>query len=187
MYRLFQARSKFDHRSQQSNNNKQKRTHKREKEKELVEVTEPTEPKRESNEIRRRTAAPASQQQQQQKFTEQINIIMTTRALALTLYRNLMKQATTMSDYNFRSYAIRRVRVGYQKNRTVTGYVYTKKRGSFGGFGRGWDRMAGCRSHHHTTRLFFLDGFVRSFCFVGGGGRGVVRFVSWMYFVHPYR
>ena len=89
---------------------------------------------------------------------------MTTRALALTLYRNLMKQATTMSDYNFRSYAIRRVRVGYQKNRTVTGYVYTKKRGSFGGFGRGWDRMAGCRSHHHTTRLFF---------FWGGGNGGL--------------
>ena len=75
------------------------------------------------HEIRRRTAAPASQQQQQQKFTEQINIIMTTRALALTLYRNLMKQATTMSDYNFRSYAIRRVRVGYHKHRTSTGYV----------------------------------------------------------------
>ena len=49
----------------------------------------------------------------------------TTRAVALTLYRNLMKQATTMSDYNFRSYAIRRVRVGYHKNRTSTGYVHS--------------------------------------------------------------
>ncbi|GKZ00829.1 LYR motif-containing protein 4 [Mayamaea pseudoterrestris] len=37
----------------------------------------------------------------------------------LPLYRALMRQAKTVNDYNFRMYAIRRVKAGFVKNRTL--------------------------------------------------------------------
>ena len=39
----------------------------------------------------------------------------------IVLFRNLMKQATQMNDYNFRSYAIRRIRGGFDQNRLLEG------------------------------------------------------------------
>jgi len=40
---------------------------------------------------------------------------------SLTLYRQLMRQAKNMNDYNFRSYAMRRVKVGFESNRSLIG------------------------------------------------------------------
>lgn len=40
-----------------------------------------------------------------------------------TLYRTLIREAKKMHDYNFRSYALRRVKVGFEKNRELQGYV----------------------------------------------------------------
>ena len=39
----------------------------------------------------------------------------------IVLFRNLMRQATKMNDYNFRAYAIRRVRGGFDQNRLLEG------------------------------------------------------------------
>ena len=39
----------------------------------------------------------------------------------IVLFRNLMRQATQMHDYNFRAYSIRRIRTGFEKNRLLEG------------------------------------------------------------------
>ena len=41
----------------------------------------------------------------------------------LHLYRSLLRHANGMKDYNFRMYAQRRVKAGFQKNRNLQGYV----------------------------------------------------------------
>mmetsp|Transcript_12474 Transcript_12474/g.16401 ORF Transcript_12474/g.16401 Transcript_12474/m.16401 type:complete len:85 (+) Transcript_12474:58-312(+) len=43
----------------------------------------------------------------------------------LTLFRNLLRQSKTMKDYNFRTYAERRVKAGFLKNRTLQGEAAT--------------------------------------------------------------
>ena len=40
---------------------------------------------------------------------------------ALTLYKRLMREAKQMHDYNFRMYALRRIRAGYERNRLLEG------------------------------------------------------------------
>lgn len=40
---------------------------------------------------------------------------------ALPLYRHLMKNARRMKDYNFRSYAIRRIKLGFTQNKGLAG------------------------------------------------------------------
>jgi Complex 1 protein (LYR family) len=42
-----------------------------------------------------------------------------------TLFRSLMKEARKIPDYNFRSYAVRRVRHGFEQSRDAHGYVFT--------------------------------------------------------------
>ncbi|CAM9486524.1 unnamed protein product, partial [Chrysoparadoxa australica] len=37
---------------------------------------------------------------------------------ALALYRNLRKAASQIADYNFRSYALRRSRLGFEQHRS---------------------------------------------------------------------
>jgi len=41
----------------------------------------------------------------------------------LSLYRSLLRQGKLIKDYNFRSYAIRRVKTGFQENRGLQGCV----------------------------------------------------------------
>mmetsp|Transcript_17154 Transcript_17154/g.25993 ORF Transcript_17154/g.25993 Transcript_17154/m.25993 type:complete len:85 (-) Transcript_17154:856-1110(-) len=43
----------------------------------------------------------------------------------LTLYRSLLREAKTVSDYNFRSYALRRIKAGFNKNRQLQGEEIT--------------------------------------------------------------
>jgi len=38
-----------------------------------------------------------------------------------SLYRSLLREARKMSDYNFRSYALRRVKTGFENNRHLVG------------------------------------------------------------------
>mmetsp|Transcript_27832 Transcript_27832/g.46029 ORF Transcript_27832/g.46029 Transcript_27832/m.46029 type:complete len:85 (+) Transcript_27832:113-367(+) len=40
---------------------------------------------------------------------------------AVHLYKRLMREARQMQDYNFRMYAIRRIRAGYNQNRVLQG------------------------------------------------------------------
>ncbi|CAJ1953896.1 unnamed protein product [Cylindrotheca closterium] len=40
---------------------------------------------------------------------------------AQALYRNLLRQAKQVTDYNFRSYSIRRVKTGFRKNQQLQG------------------------------------------------------------------
>mmetsp|Transcript_15566 Transcript_15566/g.25927 ORF Transcript_15566/g.25927 Transcript_15566/m.25927 type:complete len:80 (+) Transcript_15566:85-324(+) len=40
---------------------------------------------------------------------------------ALPLLRSLLREARHINDYNFRSYAVRRVKAGFDKNRNLTG------------------------------------------------------------------
>ena len=47
----------------------------------------------------------------------------TTATTAKVLYRNLLRNANSMKDYNFRSYAIRRIRTGYNENKSIQEYV----------------------------------------------------------------
>lgn len=42
---------------------------------------------------------------------------------ALSLYRAMLREAKQVSDYNFRSYSIRRVKGGFRKNQHLQGYV----------------------------------------------------------------
>jgi len=46
---------------------------------------------------------------------------MSTTTGALVLYRNLLREARKVNDYNFRMYAMRRVKQGFVKNRTLQG------------------------------------------------------------------
>jgi hypothetical protein len=41
----------------------------------------------------------------------------------LSLYRALIRQGQQVKDYNFRSYAIRRTKAGFRRNRNLLGYV----------------------------------------------------------------
>mmetsp|Transcript_14521 Transcript_14521/g.24831 ORF Transcript_14521/g.24831 Transcript_14521/m.24831 type:complete len:84 (+) Transcript_14521:158-409(+) len=40
---------------------------------------------------------------------------------SLSLFRSLLREAKKVDNYNFRQYAIRRVKVGFQINRDLTG------------------------------------------------------------------
>jgi hypothetical protein len=42
--------------------------------------------------------------------------MMVGRAASLSLYRSLLHEAKKMDNYNFRLYAIRRIKVGYRSN-----------------------------------------------------------------------
>ena len=46
-----------------------------------------------------------------------------TTAAATTLYRRLLREAKQVHDYNFRLYAIRRIKAGYDRNRSIGRYV----------------------------------------------------------------
>lgn len=48
---------------------------------------------------------------------------MTVTSKVPALYRSLLQHAKQMNDYNFRKYATRRVKAGFQKNRHLQGYV----------------------------------------------------------------
>ena len=49
---------------------------------------------------------------------------MTAAAIApTTLYRSLLREARKVKDYNFRSYALRRVKTDFVANRELKGYV----------------------------------------------------------------
>mmetsp|Transcript_16796 Transcript_16796/g.22990 ORF Transcript_16796/g.22990 Transcript_16796/m.22990 type:complete len:84 (-) Transcript_16796:398-649(-) len=39
----------------------------------------------------------------------------------LSLFRTLLREAKKMNDYNFRSYAVRRVKTGFNANRNLQG------------------------------------------------------------------
>mmetsp|Transcript_12650 Transcript_12650/g.16040 ORF Transcript_12650/g.16040 Transcript_12650/m.16040 type:complete len:89 (+) Transcript_12650:36-302(+) len=43
------------------------------------------------------------------------------RKTALSLFRALSREAKQMNDYNFRSYAMRRVKTGFQMNASLQG------------------------------------------------------------------
>jgi len=44
-----------------------------------------------------------------------------TYASSTSLLRSLLREAGKMNDYNFRSYALRRVKGGFQKNQSLQG------------------------------------------------------------------
>ncbi|CAB9527263.1 LYR motif-containing protein 4 [Seminavis robusta] len=44
-----------------------------------------------------------------------------TNSAAISLFRSLAREAKHLNDYNFRSYAVRRVKVGFQKSRELQG------------------------------------------------------------------
>ena len=46
---------------------------------------------------------------------------MTSSSAALPLLRSLLREARHMNDYNFRSYAMRRVKEGFVQNRHLSG------------------------------------------------------------------
>jgi hypothetical protein len=46
---------------------------------------------------------------------------MSTTTVALVLYRNFLREARKVNDYNFRMYALRRVKQGFIKNRNLQG------------------------------------------------------------------
>jgi hypothetical protein len=46
---------------------------------------------------------------------------MSTSTAALVLYRNMLREARRVNDYNFRMYAMRRVKQGFVKNRNLQG------------------------------------------------------------------
>lgn len=41
----------------------------------------------------------------------------------IALFRRLIREAKQINDYNFRAYAVRRVRAGFDKNRNLEGWV----------------------------------------------------------------
>jgi len=41
------------------------------------------------------------------------------RVIALRLYRDLLREGQNFKAYNFREYSLRRIRVGFEENRTV--------------------------------------------------------------------
>mmetsp|Transcript_13491 Transcript_13491/g.13691 ORF Transcript_13491/g.13691 Transcript_13491/m.13691 type:complete len:82 (-) Transcript_13491:311-556(-) len=44
---------------------------------------------------------------------------MTTSSAPLRLFRSLLREAKQVNDYNFRSYAVRRVKSGFRLNQTL--------------------------------------------------------------------
>lgn len=49
------------------------------------------------------------------------NLLMSTVTAPLSLFRSLLREARKVDNYNFREHAIRRVRVGFQMNRNLSG------------------------------------------------------------------
>ena len=49
---------------------------------------------------------------------------MTTAMPPLTLYRALIRQGKLFQDYNFRSYALRRIKTGFQRQKHLQGYAH---------------------------------------------------------------
>ena len=47
--------------------------------------------------------------------------VPTMTSTALPLLRSLLREARHINDYNFRSYAVRRVKAGFDKNRDLVG------------------------------------------------------------------
>ena len=47
--------------------------------------------------------------------------VPTMTSTALPLLRSLLREARHINDYNFRSYAVRRVKAGFDKNRNLVG------------------------------------------------------------------
>ena len=57
-------------------------------------------------------------------FSDSLRIsarVLTMTSTALPLLRSLLREARHINDYNFRSYAIRRVKAGFDKNRNLAG------------------------------------------------------------------
>ncbi|KAL7443978.1 hypothetical protein ACHAXH_009888 [Discostella pseudostelligera] len=46
---------------------------------------------------------------------------MAPSSASLSLFRSLLREAAKMDNYNFRLYALRRVRIGFENNRNLTG------------------------------------------------------------------
>ena len=46
---------------------------------------------------------------------------MSSSASSLSLYRSMVREAKRIVDYNFREYALRRVRVGFEQGRSLAG------------------------------------------------------------------
>ena len=46
---------------------------------------------------------------------------MASRTSVLTLYRQILRESKSVADYNFREYAARRARLGFEQGRSVTG------------------------------------------------------------------
>lgn len=46
--------------------------------------------------------------------------VMSTKSAVFSLYRALTREAKKLSDYNFRSHAVRRVRKGFEMNREIS-------------------------------------------------------------------
>lgn len=47
--------------------------------------------------------------------------LMSSATKSISLYRALLRNARSITDYNFRSYAIRRIKHGFEKNRSLSG------------------------------------------------------------------
>ncbi|XP_030382532.1 protein bcn92 [Scaptodrosophila lebanonensis] len=47
---------------------------------------------------------------------------MSTRRQAITLYRNLLREAEKLPSYNFRMYAARKIRDTFRANRTINDF-----------------------------------------------------------------
>jgi len=45
---------------------------------------------------------------------------MATRGKVLQLFRSLMKEGRNFKTYNFREYSVRRIRIGFEENKTVS-------------------------------------------------------------------
>ena len=54
-----------------------------------------------------------------------IHRIMSASNASLSLFRSLLREARRVDNYNFRLYAIRRVKIGFRNNRDLTGWVTT--------------------------------------------------------------
>mmetsp|Transcript_16199 Transcript_16199/g.38836 ORF Transcript_16199/g.38836 Transcript_16199/m.38836 type:complete len:85 (-) Transcript_16199:330-584(-) len=46
---------------------------------------------------------------------------MSATSASLSLFRSLLRESRKVDNYNFRHYAIRRVKIGFQTNRDLTG------------------------------------------------------------------
>lgn len=58
---------------------------------------------------------------------------MSISSASLSLFRSLLRNAKKVDNYNFREYSIRRIKIGFQNNRSLTGYVVYMCDWLFGG------------------------------------------------------